>query len=170
MDNVADLTSQIGQSLAGITCFTGIISVILVGFVLDKFRNYKMMLIISMFGGTISLLGMALVLSYTLLSKDLALRLLSASFGLFSVISFPAAFELAAELTFPISEQFSSALLMISAKVWSLIFMYLLRWETTEYSPSLAIFTLASIISLSTIASFFIRPEYKRMYFEGEAS
>jgi MFS family permease len=89
----------------------GIIGAAVYGFILDKYQNYKKLLLISnslfIFGFLLFILGM--FTSQYLLYLSAAIM----GFNVFPVI--PISFELGCELTFPVGEAFSSGILMTAS-------------------------------------------------------
>jgi len=82
---------------------------------------------------------------------------LGALLGLFSVPTYPIVLELAIELSFPISEEFSTIILTVLSSITTVGIHFLFKWELTGL-----------FYGLSTLILLFMKPEYKRLFFEKE--
>jgi len=148
-------------SFAGIT---GLVSCLLGGLMVDKFRNYKTTLIVGHALSATSLLVMAILHENP--DHYIGMFILSGVYGWFALVTYPTALELGAELTFPIEEQFSAAILVVSACVWTVVVAYIVAYENSEWGQSVGLYTLMAIMTFTTIATIFIKPDYRRLEYE----
>jgi len=130
----------------------------------DKFRNYKSALFFAHMGTTLSLWAIGALHNNS--ENYLPILIMSAVYGFFALTTYPVALEMAAELTFPVPEQFSAALLVVSACVWTVLVAYLVAFLNEEFSHAIGVFTLAGIMTATTAATLIIKPDYKRMAYE----
>eukprot|EP01125_Pyxidicula_operculata_P005977 TRINITY_DN208_c0_g1_i1.p1 TRINITY_DN208_c0_g1~~TRINITY_DN208_c0_g1_i1.p1 ORF type:complete len:344 (-),score=81.75 TRINITY_DN208_c0_g1_i1:347-1378(-) len=154
--------SETGQIVAAAGA-AGLFSTFGMGRLVDKMRNYKPALLIASAGTS----GALLILGFV--HEDFlfwAVVVFSAIFGIFALATYPTALEYGTELTFPISEQFSAATLVIGADIWTVIIAYLVAWEVDEFNHRVGVFTLCGLMAAVTACTFFIKPNYKRLEFE----
>jgi len=111
---------------------------------------------------------MVIALWITLLfhDKNFGVYIFAALFGAMAVPAFPIAMELGVELTFPISEEFSSFMLTLSSNIGAMIIHNLITWESDRTNSTAVIYTLSVAFALSAFVLFGVKPEYKRFFFE----
>eukprot|EP01124_Arcella_intermedia_P017301 TRINITY_DN24070_c0_g1_i1.p1 TRINITY_DN24070_c0_g1~~TRINITY_DN24070_c0_g1_i1.p1 ORF type:complete len:486 (+),score=97.83 TRINITY_DN24070_c0_g1_i1:184-1458(+) len=164
MDDIVDHSSSISTVSVGITTLSSCIFTIISGIIVDRYKNFKMMIILSAFGSTLSIL--IIVVFFTDIMNRIYIYTGSAFLGLFSALAFSVGLEFGVELSFPMKEQLSTLIMMMVTKVLCLSLFYAVPKLSTVYSPSIGLFTLGLLLFIAGICSLFIKPEYKRLFFE----
>eukprot|EP01125_Pyxidicula_operculata_P017156 TRINITY_DN5983_c0_g1_i1.p1 TRINITY_DN5983_c0_g1~~TRINITY_DN5983_c0_g1_i1.p1 ORF type:complete len:286 (+),score=42.97 TRINITY_DN5983_c0_g1_i1:614-1471(+) len=158
--------SETGQIVA-VTGATGLFSTYIMGWMVNKYHNYKSALIASSGGAALSLLALGFIYDKSIFPGVVAL---SGLFGIFALATYPTALDYGTELTFPVPEQFSAATLVIGADIWTVIIAYLVAWEDDNFDNVVSVFTLAGLMGAVTISSVFISANYKRLVYESNQS
>jgi len=139
---------------------TGVFGVLLFGFVLDKTKAYKLtaILLLSLSTFVITIFGITMQL------RRMWINFLTIGTLGFTMIGFlPVGYELAAEMTYPVSEAISSGLLNISAQVFSIIMTFTVEALMYGVSVFSALMFMAWILCLTTIILTFIHCDFKRL-------
>ncbi|MFX0023942.1 MAG: MFS transporter [Candidatus Hermodarchaeota archaeon] len=132
--------------LGGLMLIGGIVGCVIMSTLSDKFKKFKMLLIISIVMATVSLL----IITFT--SDPILLYLFSFFLGYGILSAGPVALEYAVDLTKPVPEASSNGMLMMIGQVGGIIFIIFFEGFTTplgDYFPTLlleSIFLIAVLV------------------------
>ncbi|XP_059477086.1 uncharacterized MFS-type transporter C09D4.1-like [Neocloeon triangulifer] len=162
LGQIISIYYQNGQDDAGYIGFifivAGMVSMPLVGIILDRTKLYKETL------GVIYLTTIFLMIAFTFVMpvSILSVYISSAVLGFFLIGYLPAAFELAVEITYPESEASSSGCMALGGQISSVI-ISLAYGAILEASNDVASNCfLAALLAVGMILVFFIKSDLKR--------
>jgi predicted MFS family arabinose efflux permease len=138
--------------LGGLMLIGGIVGCFIMSTLSDKYRKYKMLLIISILMATTSLF----IITFT--SDPILLYLFSFLLGYGILSAGPIALEYAVDLTEPVPEASSNGMLMMIGQVGGIIFILFFEGFTTplgDYFPTLLLESIFLIIVLVLV--FFLK-------------
>jgi len=163
---ISSLTEQYSYSgkdnsiFGGVFIGSGMIGSLAVGILLDKFRKYKLSVVI------IAVMSFVLISTtyYSLPSgKTVLFALNIASYGLFAVPFVPLSFAFSVELTYPQPEAVSNGMMIMTAKFYGTAITVGGGIMAAKLGPLYAI-TLFSVNNLiALVISFFIKEELRRL-------
>ncbi|MFW9819265.1 MAG: MFS transporter [Candidatus Thorarchaeota archaeon] len=131
--------------IGGLMLIGGIVGCVVMSTLSDKYKKYKMLLIISIILATVSLFII------TFISDPILLYLFSFLLGYGILSAGPIALEYAVDLTKPVPEASSSGMLMMIGQVGGIIFIIFFEGFTTpggDYFPTLLLESIFLIIVL----------------------
>jgi MFS family permease len=134
--------------LGGLMLIGGIVGCVIMSTLSDKYKKYKMLLIISVLIATISLFII------TFAYDPILLYLFSFLLGYGILSAGPVALEFAVDLTKPVPEATSNGMLMMIGQVGGIIFILFFEGLTTplgDYFPTLLIESIFLLVSLVLI-------------------
>jgi len=167
-DSSDNKNSELGNRFLSIALLCGFISSYIFSYIIDTYRNYKLMIIVCTFGSTICLLGVALWITLFYHTLDSGVLAIAMIYGIFSVPTYPIVMDLGLELSFPVTEEVTIAMLTVVTYITAIIIHYLIDWEIGLTNSTAIVFTLSIASGISTILYFIMKPEYKRLFFERE--
>ncbi|XP_065350394.1 heme transporter FLVCR1-like isoform X2 [Cloeon dipterum] len=138
---------------------TGLVGSVLVGFILDRTRRYKEMNII------VYALSAAATIAFTFVLRAGNLPLLyvtTAVFGFTIVGYLPAAFEFAAELTYPEPEASSAGLMTFGCQILSVLFTLAYDWLFKPFGDLASNLFMSGSLLLGTLLTFFVKSDLRR--------
>ena len=165
-DIITDPIEAVNVSL--IICGTGIVGGIVGGILLDKIQTpniYKTLMMISALGGCS---GMALFAFANYRGgMDALIMGSSAMIGFFLIGMTPVAFELAQELSFPVSSTTSTAVLLVVGNFVGIIYIVVFSIRKNRAIDLIIVFSIYAAVQVLLI---FMRPILQRKKCEAEAA
>ncbi|KAF5293180.1 hypothetical protein FQR65_LT11025 [Abscondita terminalis] len=151
-----------GQEDAGriglLLTVVGTLASILFGIFLDKFKLYKFTIVVIQFGYAVSMLLFTVCLS----TNIMLVYVTTAFMGIFMIGMLPVGFEVAAEITYPESENISSSLLNVLAQVFGILLIYLYKFFFYNVGTVYANALLTSLLLLGVFMLLSISYKLKR--------
>ncbi|XP_059477085.1 uncharacterized MFS-type transporter C09D4.1-like [Neocloeon triangulifer] len=139
----------------------GIIGSVLVGFLLDQTRRYKEMNII------VYALSAVAMLCYTFVLRSGNISYVYACAAFFGVTIFgylPAAFEFAAELTYPEPEASAAGLMTFGCQFLSAIYTLAYGWVFTPYGDLASNLFMSCSLIVGTVLTLFVKSDLRRQH------
>ncbi|KAF5283927.1 hypothetical protein FQR65_LT13688 [Abscondita terminalis] len=155
----ADASLEAGR-IGFIMVISGMLGTLVCGFALDKFYQYKVLLIVIQLFCMLGIILFAFVLGYNIF----VVYVVSSILGFFWASVQPVGYEAAIELIYPKSEGLAVGFLLTASQLFGIIFTYFYSYFLYNFG---SIFTNILVIVIMTIALFlitFIRFEYQRRY------
>ncbi|XP_065348593.1 uncharacterized MFS-type transporter C09D4.1-like [Cloeon dipterum] len=145
----------------------GIVGSVLVGFILDRSRRYKEMNII------VYALSTVAMVAYTFLLRSGNIIFVYVGAGLFGITMvgyLPAAFELAAELTYPEPEASSAGMMTFGCQLLSVLYTLAYGWLFEAYGDLASNLFMSASLLLGTVLAFFVKSDLRRQRAENKYS
>ena len=153
-------TGKVTAILGFLIVFVGLFGAFTCGFIADKTRKYKLLIIFFVLG---SLLTSIFFTLFCQADQFYILIIVCSAMGFFMTGILPVCMDTSVEITYPLPEAITANLLMISAQLFgiiiTLIMTYLLHLGNVLYSNSFFVLGLL----LSSILVIFYRGENKRL-------
>ncbi|ESO84076.1 hypothetical protein LOTGIDRAFT_155394 [Lottia gigantea] len=141
----------------------GIVSSILAGLWLDKFKTYKRTSVALYWLSTLSMV----LFTFTIDQNQIWIVFITAGIlGFFGTAFLPVGYEFAAELTYPEPDGISSGVLTAMANLCGLIFTLGLRIVISDYGVLQSNIAVIVIFVIGGIVTMCIKPDYKRQTVE----
>ena len=145
-----------------------IVSCLIIGMLLDKY--YVHQLIAIFLNATSLIVWLAFLLVLTITESFTCLFILFVLLGIFGVPYFASGIDQAAEMTYPVSEGTSSAVILIIGNLYGFVFIFSLGAAIEFGYIEIAGYTMVSLYLISTILALFSKTELKRVNAEKQAS
>jgi len=146
------------QWLAFASTMMGMFAGLFIGYVHDRFRHFKILMVGFFIGGCVMFAIFALVTGGHVHSPFFALLIVSAIGGSLINALYPIAFEALVEVTYPIKEEVSVSLNTLLNNVACLVFLVAGAYINPQWMNWLVVATCAT----SAIATLIVKEEYKR--------
>ena len=145
----------------GFTCdISGIVGSLCVGFFVDRYGRHKTVAVIINSGCFITWLAFSTVLTRT---KNMDLLFVTlVIYGAMSIAYISCGIEQAAEMTFPVSVNVSSAVILLLSNLYGFIFVYLFGLLIEYGYPWTTLHLILGLYAISTILVSFSKMELKR--------
>lgn len=157
---VFNYTTENSGLLGFIMTVTGIFGAFLIGIISDRMKVFKLLLLTVYVGSITTLLWFNLILAE---NNFIHIAICIAITGFFLTATMPVAFEISAEVTFPINEDISSGLLMLCAQIFGIL-LILISNLLISYNLHTAVPIMYFWIFLAIgLVSLFIKVRYKRI-------
>lgn len=138
---------------------TGLVGTVFAGIMLDKYRKYKISIILIAIVAMIAY-GLTYLTLPTGVAGYFAANLGLVGFGTLPVI--PVCFAFAVELTYPIQEAMSNGMMVLPSKIYASL-MGIAGGKLCEYSPKYALILFAANAVISFVASLFVKEDLRRL-------
>ena len=146
----------------GFVCtIAGIFGCLVVGIVLDKCKKHQCIAIFLNFSSTIMWMAFTLILTKT--DSFLGAFIMFSVFGAFGYPYYASGLEQAAEMTYPVPEEISSALILILGSLYGLIFNLVLGYLISVGCSEIALYSMAGLYLLATVIACGSKTELKRL-------
>jgi len=146
------------QWLAFASTMIGLVAGLTVGYVHDRFRHFKILMVAFFFVGSITFAVFSLATSGHMHLPFFALLMVSAMGGCIINALYPIAFEALVEVTYPIKEEVSVSMNTLLNNVACLLFLIVGTYINPQWMNWIVVATCASC----TVATLFVKEEYKR--------
>lgn len=145
----------------GFSCdMAAIVACLLIGIMLDMYHVYRLTAVL------LNVLSMLVWLSFVLVLTNTAdftgIFALYVAVGVFGVPFFASGIEQAAEMTYPVSEETSSTIILILGNLYGFIFIAVLGMEAEINHTKIAGYAMVGLYFISTVLAFFTKTELKR--------
>ncbi|CAI5438366.1 unnamed protein product [Caenorhabditis angaria] len=129
------------------------------GFLLDKFKKFKLTTILIYLFSFIGMLSFTLTID---LNSLLIVFINSALLGFFMTGYLPIGFELAAEITYPLAEGTTSGLLNASAQIFGIAFTWIMGKVMQSYGTFTSNIIMSTTLIIGTFLTCLIHEDLKR--------
>ncbi|CAF0708928.1 unnamed protein product [Brachionus calyciflorus] len=137
---------------------SGLVGAVISGFILDRTKQFKwttLVIYVCSFAAMI-------LFSFTLKFSIWVIFLTTFLLGFFMTGYLPVGFELAAEVTYPVSEGTSCGLLNTSAQIFGILFTYVQGHIIVKRGPFYGNLFLILALFIGTILTALVKPDFKR--------
>lgn len=145
-----------------------IISCLIIGILLDSFYVHQLVAIF--LNGTSLVVWLAFFLALTITDSFTALYVLFVLLGVFGIPYFASGIDQCAEMTYPVSEGTSSAVILIIGNLYGFVFIFVLGAAVEIGYVQVAGYTMVVLYFISTILALFAKTELKRVDAEEQAT
>jgi len=148
------------SSLFGmLVVLVGIAGAIIMGVLGDRTRRYKLLLCIALFGSAGCMVWFTLA---SVPDNRVMVAICCSILGLFMTAVLPVGMDLSVEITYPMPEAITTSLLMMSAQIFGILFIFVMT-ALQEVSMSGSSWFLTAWTCVSALLMLLFKPEYKRV-------
>ena len=145
----------------GFCCdMAAILACLLIGIMLDIYHTFRLIAVLLNFFSMLVWLAFVLVLTNT--TDFTSMFILYVAVGIFGVPYFASGIEQAAEMTYPVSEETSSTIILILGNLYGFIFVVTLGLEAEIKHVRIAGYTMVVLYLISALLAFFTKTELRR--------
>lgn len=144
-----------------------ILSCLLIGLLLDKFSAHQLTAVLLNFFSMC--VWLAFILCLVNMNHFTTLYILYVVLGIVGIPYFASGMEQAAEMTYPVSEETSSTIILILGNLYGFIFIYTLGVAAEYGYVKVVGFTMVGLYCLSTLFALFAKTELNRTNAEKQA-